>query len=1278
MTLIQAPLAGEIIGPERRELRLIGRTHPLAGGRIDVKVRAGVTIQDILDEALRQQPGSRLAPNFLVRIDGLPIERGIWHLVRPKPGSTVTFVPVPGNLRSVLALAVTVAALIVAPYAAGFIAPALWAGLGITYATTLALVSVGIVVAGTLALNALFPIRPPSQPGPGGTFTQLPGIAGARNQAAPFGAIPVVLGQHRISPFMGAQSYTELVGDDQFLRLLFVVGYGPLTISDMKIGETPLDSFEHEIELREGYADDDPITIYPSAVHEDALAIDLPRPASAAYADIVWETRTTADGITQFSVDVTAPEGIYRVNATTGNFDAIDVRANVEYRAVGDSVWLAAETNGGVIAFTRNVKTGRKGLLQTVPRGQYEVRVGKATANDPGAEFKSKLVWSALRGFENNHPVNFAKPLTMIALRIKATDQLSGVVDTFNCIALSKFKAFDGADWVDDTGTQSPADLFRGVLQSPANARPVPDAQINLTNLEEWSAYCLGKGFKFNQVRSQAASVYDTLADIAAAGRAVPTFIDGQWGVIWDRPDDSIVDHYTPRNSWGLTGSRAYAHLPHAFRIPFINERNGYTEDERIVYDDGYSAENATLFESSIKFPGVTDPDLIWKHGRFHIAQARLRPETIALSVNWRGLIVTRGDRVRVTHDVLLIGQVAGRVKSIAGQVVTIDEAITIEEGKTYGMRFCNADTANRSILRALDPDVMTVGEYQAGEPITLVGDLTMIDGNAIFGFGETDQESAVYRVKSIARQKDLIAQITLVDDAPAISQADTGEIPGYDPHVTLPADPLTLPPQHLQYIEVIDIFGAQARSLVRFSWTYPRLGRVSRFEVQAKDVSNGGDWLVEDSVTPPLTSTEIAIPTAGLWSFRVRCLFTDGTASGWALLDSLAIDGLLAAPDDVDNFLSAYDNFNRLQLSWSIVEDLRPIKYEIRKGETWDAAQTIAEAAQSPFGTTGDGTYWIAAYVALVTGERVYSETKRSLAITDSVLVANVVLSVDEQAEGFLGSFSGAANRAGAGPTLVLTTGGGSSILDDPDFLATPDILNYGGSADGFYASPHVVNLGRVMPFRSSIFWVAAAQRISEDMLSDPDFLNNADFLSSALARLVDVYPVMRIAQSGSNDVFNPSDIFAEADVFDLGFSFGPWQRWTPDVQNALAVQFGLALEVNGDPTLLAIATEFTWTVDVQDRLDRYSNLTIAPGGTAIVFEPGGYDTTASGVTAAFIGGSNGAASLPHISVAHRNPNAGDQVKVSALTLTGCTVEVMNAGVSVGGDEVDLFAQGY
>ena len=51
----------------------------------------------------------------------------------------------------------------------------------------------------------------------------------------------------RTVPPLGALPYTETVGDTQYLRMLFVWGYGPLEISDLRIGETPLSEFEFSL-----------------------------------------------------------------------------------------------------------------------------------------------------------------------------------------------------------------------------------------------------------------------------------------------------------------------------------------------------------------------------------------------------------------------------------------------------------------------------------------------------------------------------------------------------------------------------------------------------------------------------------------------------------------------------------------------------------------------------------------------------------------------------------------------------------------------------------------------------------------------------------------------------------------------------------------------------------------------------------------------------------------------------------------------------------------------
>jgi hypothetical protein len=118
---------------------------------------------------------------------------------------------------------------------------------------------------------------------------------------------------------------------------------------------------------------------------------------------------------------------------------------------------------------------------------------------------------------------------------------------------------------------------------------------------------------------------------------------------------------------------------------------------------------------------------------------------------------------------VLLIGLASGRVKSVAGQVVTFDETVTVEDGKTYGMSFGWPRRPRRSFAR---------GRCHRGRRLQLAdagrrSHRHRREPGCLFAFGETAQEYAVYRVQAIAHQKDLIATLTLVDDAPAISTAD-------------------------------------------------------------------------------------------------------------------------------------------------------------------------------------------------------------------------------------------------------------------------------------------------------------------------------------------------------------------------------------------------------------------------------------------------------------------------------------------------------------------------
>jgi hypothetical protein len=163
----RAPLDGEIILP-RESVSVYGTTHPLnalAGDRVHCVVPAGLSIREILDQALKHKPGVYLRSDLIVTIgdenDSWEILEQHWSKVRLKPGTVVTFIPRlqdSGTLRSVLGVVVAIGALILAAPTGG-LSLGLVAATGVSMSVASALVAGGIMRAGTLDLDALFTDR---------------------------------------------------------------------------------------------------------------------------------------------------------------------------------------------------------------------------------------------------------------------------------------------------------------------------------------------------------------------------------------------------------------------------------------------------------------------------------------------------------------------------------------------------------------------------------------------------------------------------------------------------------------------------------------------------------------------------------------------------------------------------------------------------------------------------------------------------------------------------------------------------------------------------------------------------------------------------------------------------------------------------------------------------------------------------------------------------------------------------------------------------------------
>ena len=1320
--------------------------------RVHTQVESGVSVADIV---LQVQPDAVLARYAHIYIDGVYVAREEWDAAHPAPGSVVTLrmVPMGGGgggknpLRTILSLAIIAAS----PIIAGGIAGLLGAGAQASFLGISAgrLITSGVSLLGRLALNA---IAPPSRSRFGAGAKESPTlfIQGARNQISPFGRVPKVLGKHRFVPPQGAWPYTETIGNDQYIRMLFVWGYGPLEISDLKIGETPLADFtDVETETRQGYEDDAPLTLYSNSVIQNDLQITLTNAGG-------YVTRTTEQDADEISLDITLPQGLFKFGSG-GTKTTATVALDIQYSPAGQNQWSAGATsykaiaqqpagsfetpayysfrdidytviridrlvmdpasgtvsiirgtpfrsgldNGsalapavpagkillakierrsgdagvipsgritderssslfgttletsadflvtssaqagkvtvaagglkysGIVMTAKQAAAVRKSVSFKVPKGQYDVRVKRLTADATDDNTFDETVWTALRTIRASYPVNMAG-LAVTALRIKATDQLSGVIDRFNGVVHSILPDWTGTTWTWQV-TSNPAAIFRHILQGSANARPLIDSRLDLERIQQWHENCAAEDREFNAVIDYDVSVHEALQSVAAAGRASPALVDGKWAVVEDKQQTVPVQHFTPRNTFGFRGEKSFDEAPHALRVRFINRDKGWLQDERLVYDDGYDAQNATRYET-LELNGITEANQAWRDGRYHIATARLRPETYSFHADIEHIVCTRGDLIRFTHDVPLFGLMSARVKSVSvvsGNIVsaTLDAAVTMEAGKSYAVRFRRPDGSSlvKNLTTAAgDSNVISFSTPYPEAEGPISGDLAL--------FGESGQESVELIVKAIEPQNDLNARITCVDAAPAVHTADTGTIPAFSSQITVPPE-MQKPP-----IPVLAQIQSGEEALIRHTdgsltsriliTLEPPLSFL-RLNVKAsiRNADETDFYAAEVMMQSGNRISVTDIVEGDTYDIRLRYVTEAGVFSDPLLIAGHRVEGTSALPSDV-----AALNLNILgstaHLSWEAVADIDLSHYVLRyapqtEDAVWSGAvdiiTRIAGTATSISVPFASGTYLLK---AVDVGGRQSQNAASAVSPVRGGGYADITAVTEDP--GFSGTKMNVSLADGA---LRLT--GADSVDDwsDVDVIANMDVGNEGLFSSGVYDFDGAIDLGGVYVSRLS----ASLGVAGIDIGTGVDTWSNTDTLESWDQDVDPSLFAVELQLRTTND--DPSG----APVW------GGWMPFVVGDYKARACQFR-ALLTSASPNVTPAVSELGVSLSMAERTTGGGNIVSDSGGTNIVFAAAFRDT-------------------PAISVTPRNMATGDYFTLTGPVETGFTIRFFNSG---------------
>jgi len=745
---------------------------PAPEARRSFEVAECLTISEIIARALPGAPEGmmdRVVVAICYRDQHQIIPRAWWSRVRPHGGTTVIIRVLPG----VSAVATWVASAIgTAFYAAtatslgAFALNAIWVGTAV--ATTLLIGA---------AMNALIPRPSLSSPdGPESRYS----INGWSNDLPAGKPIPLVLGKMRMAPVYAALPYSQIINGEQYVCAAFTFGYGRLKISDIRIGDTSIDEFTNVLyRTREGVVGDDPMEIVTQQVFEENVNVELKGPQepldeygnpTGDPAELQTNVYETCANATEVSIIVHFPQGLTRIDSD-GDPDGRTVRLRIRQRESGTTEWSEVQE----VAYSERTITPffRQFRWALPSRGSWEVEITRLTESRTEARFRDDTTLFAFQSIRPEYPINFdAAPLALVEARVKATEQINGTISRLNALVERYVYAFDGVEARSEGLSRNPADIYADALRGAYQARPVPDTEVDWDMLDEWWQFCKDKGLRYDATITTQMSFGEMLSEIAAAGRASPRHDGEKWGVVIDRPQDVVVDHISPRNSWGFEGERSYIKPPDGIRVRFLDETDDFSEAELIHPWPGN--EGAIDLLEEWEMPGKTNPDEVARETFRRMQEVIQRRDTFRVMQEGAIRAATRGDKVLLSHDVLSSVQVSGKVLTVDGSRVVIDEPVTMEAGRSYALRWMAYDEANTVGDSAIATVTTSPGTTQAllvqGDSLPAPGDLVL--------FGPCEEVSFPCRVLLIEPGENFSCRLTLTNDAEEIDTLTDAYVP--------------------------------------------------------------------------------------------------------------------------------------------------------------------------------------------------------------------------------------------------------------------------------------------------------------------------------------------------------------------------------------------------------------------------------------------------------------------------------------------------------------------
>ena len=646
--------------------------------------------------------------------------------------------------------------------------------------------------------------------------------------------------------------------------------------------------------------------------------------------------------------------------------------------------------------------------------GQYEVRVSKVSGDSSSDRHRRDINWSVLRTYQTDTASYLGQ--TRLGVKIRASGQLNGTLQAMSAEASAVCLGWDAdaSAWV-LTAQRNPAWWFLdfAVGRYASNGKRLYGCGQTLGNIDieaikAWGAFCDAEGLTLDVIIDRPQSCADVLNLIARCGLGSPTWGTGKLGVVWDAKSLPVSAVFSMANIIRGSFSVEYTteRLADEIIVTYFSRDKGWQQDQVRVLAPGVTTPERP---TTIELMGCTEGPMAGKFANVVAAQQFYRRRRVTWESDFEGFVVQRGDVVLLSHDLTQWGY-SGRPVSATGSQITLDRSVP-RNGLTehVGLIQPNGTLTIYDVVAGVDgaeDSVLTLAtppSWQAGE--------LLIDHRWVFSPMATPGKKV--KIVSVQPVSDSRVRIVATDEDPQFYAAWDGTYESV-PASTLLRDKTPVI-SSVTLSESLARAGNQIINRLNLSWVVS--GGFERAKVRWRIDAGPWTWVPDVVGT---TATAIDIPDLGMVDVEITPI--NGTLSGSVYAAQLQVYGKTLPPGDVPWFSISND-----VLSWGAVPDVDLAGYAIRwqpgDSRSWGDAQPLNNGliTASPYSMSWRPSGPVTLLIKAVDTSGNES-TNPSAIVTDlgDPLVANVIVTYDYHAAGFIGEKTGGTVEAGSGDLIA------------------------------------------------------------------------------------------------------------------------------------------------------------------------------------------------------------------------------------------------------------------